>query len=236
MKLFLILLVLFNLPNVYADTTQIKSILQTNYPQLGKVEKVNKADILDLYEVITQGQLFYTDKDARYLISGNIYDAHDRKALRNLTEERSRKLFALDFNGLPFNLAIKKVKGGGQRKMAYFSDPNCGFCQKLERELQTIDNVTLYIFMLSIFPGSDKKVQGVWCSKDQVGAWDKLMLNKVQPPASTCVAPTTKLMELSQKLNINGTPVLVFSDGVLVPGFRPAAELERLLSSASSHR
>ncbi|MBK8570380.1 MAG: DsbC family protein [Nitrosomonadales bacterium] len=227
-KLFLVLLASLSFSYAHADAAKVKDILQKNYPQLGKIEKTNKANILGLYEVVAQGQLFYTDEKAQYLISGNIIDL---KTMRNLTEERSHKLFAIDFNSLPFDLAIKKVKGNGQRKMAYFSDPNCGFCKKLEGELKNVDNVTLYLFMLSIFQGSDKKVQGVWCSKDQVKAWDNLMLNNVQPPAGTCDTPTAKLMELSQKLNINGTPALIFADGVLIPGFRPAAELEKSLNS-----
>lgn len=227
-KLFLVLLASLSFSYAHADAAKVKNILQKNYPQLGKIEKTNKANILGLYEVVAQGQLFYTDEKAQYLISGNIIDL---KTMRNLTEERSHKLFAIDFNSLPFDLAIKKVKGNGQRKMAYFSDPNCSFCKKLENELKNVDNVTLYLFMLSIFQGSDKKVQGVWCSKDQVKAWDNLMLSNVQPPAGTCDTPTAKLMELSQKLNINGTPALIFADGVLVPGFRPAAELEKSLNS-----
>lgn len=230
-KLFLVLLTSFSFSYAYADAAKVKDILQKNYPQLGKIDKTNKANILGLYEVVAQGQLFYTDEKAQYLISGNIIDL---KTMRNLTEERSQKLFAIDFNSLPFDLAIKKVKGNGQRKMAYFSDPNCGFCQKLESELKNVDNVTLYLFMLSIFPGSDKKVQGVWCSKDQVKAWDNLMLNHIQPPAGTCDTPAAKLMELSHKLNINGTPALIFADGVLIPGFRPAAELEKSLNSTVS--
>ena len=231
-KLLLLLLASLSFSHAHADAAKVKNLLQKNYPQLGQIEKTSKANILGLYEVVAQGQLFYTDEKAQYLISGNIIDL---KTMRNLTEERSRKLFAIDFNSLPFDLAIKKVKGNGQRKMAYFSDPNCGFCQKLESELKNVDNVTLYLFMLSIFQGSDKKVQGVWCSKDQVKAWDNLMLNHVQPPVGTCDAPTAKLMELSQKLNINGTPALIFADGTLVPGFKPAAELEKSLNSTVSH-
>ncbi|MBL0037578.1 MAG: DsbC family protein [Nitrosomonadales bacterium] len=227
-KLFLVLLASLSFSYAHADAAKVKDILQKNYPQLGKIEKTNKANILGLYEAVAQGQLLYTDEKAQYLISGNITDL---KTMRNLTEERSHRLFAIAFNSLPFDLAIKKVKGNGQRKMAYFSDPNCGFCKKLEGELKNVDNVTLYLFMLSIFQGSDKKVQGVWCSKDQVKAWDNLMLNNVQPPAGTCDTPTAKLMELSQKLNINGTPALIFADGVLIPGFRPAAELEKSLNS-----
>jgi thiol:disulfide interchange protein DsbC len=231
-KLFLVLLASLSFSYAHADAAKLKDLLQKNYPQLGQIEKTNKANILGLYEVVAQGQLFYTDEKAQYLFTGNIIDL---KTMRNLTEERSRKLFAIDFNSLPFDLAIKKIKGNGQRKMAYFSDPNCGFCKKLENELKNVDNVTLYVFMLSIFQGSDKKVQGVWCSKDQIKAWDNLMLNNVQPPVGTCDAPTAKLMELSQKLNINGTPALIFADGILVSGFRPAAELEKSLNSTISH-
>lgn len=230
-KLFLALLISLSFSYAHADAAKVKDLLQKNYPQLGPIDKTYKTNILGLYEVVAQGMLFYTDKNAQYLINGNIIDL---KTMRNLTEERSQKLFAIDFNNLPFDLAIKKVKGNGQRKMAYFSDPNCGFCQKLESELKNVDNVTLYLFMLSIFQGSDKKVQGVWCSKDRVKAWDNLMQSHIQPPAGTCDTPTSKLMELSQKLNINGTPALIFSDGTLIPGYRPAAELEKALNNASS--
>ena len=214
----------------HGDASAVKDMLQKNYPQIGKIEKVNKANFLGLYEVLTSDQLFYTDEKAQYLINGSIYDL---KTMRNLTEERSRQLFAVDFNGLPFELAIKKVKGNGQRKMAYLTDPNCGYCKKLESELRNIDNVTLYVFMYPIFSGSDEKVKAVWCSKDQIKAWDDLMLNNIQPPAGTCGTPSAKVLELGKKLNANGTPMLVFADGERIPGFLPAAELEKMLNGAA---
>ena len=218
--------------SVHGDTSMIKDTLQKNYPQIGEVEKVNKTNILGLYEVVTKDQLFYTDEKVQYLINGNIYEL---KTMRNLTEERARKLFAVDFNGLPFELAIKKVKGNGQRKMAYLTDPNCGYCKKLESELRHIDNVTLYLFLYPIFPGSAEKVKGVWCSKDQVKAWDDLMLNNVPPLAGTCNTPSGKVLELAKKLNVSGTPALIFADGVLVPGYQTAAELEKALNGTAGH-
>lgn len=210
-----------------SSTAQVKLTLQKNYPQLGEIKQVNKANIMGLYEVVAQGELFYTDEKARYLISGNIFDL---KSGRNITAERSSKLFAIDFDGLPFDLALKKVKGNGLRKMAYFTDPNCSFCKKLEQELTQVDNVTLYIFHLTLFDGSDQKVKGVLCSKNPIKAWDDLMLNNAMPTTGACDTPTMKVAELSRKLNINGTPALIFADGVLVPGFRPAAELEKALN------
>ncbi len=231
-KLFVLLLASLASFCVHASEATIKDTLQKNYPQIGKIEKVNKANLLGLYEVVTRDKLFYTDEKAQYLIIGSIFDL---KANRNITEERSRQLFAINFSGLPFELAMKKIKGNGQRKMAYFTDPNCGYCKKLEAELKNVDNVTLYVFMYPIFQGSEEKVKAVWCSKDQVRAWDDLMLNGVQAPAGTCEAPSAKVLELGSKLNLSGTPALIFADGILVPGYMPAAELEQALNGVAAH-
>ena len=89
----------------------------------------------------------------------------------------------MDFNKLPLDLAVKKVKGNGSRKMAYFTDPNCGFCKKLEHELQSVNDVTLYLFLYPIFEGSAEKVQNIWCSATRSRPGTDLMLNGVQPAA-----------------------------------------------------
>lgn len=231
LRSLLLLLTAFSCACAYANEAQVKTILERDYPQIGKIQQVNKAPLPGLYEVVTQGQLLYTDEKAQYIINGNIFEL---KSGRNLTDERSRKLFAIDFNTLPFDLAIKKVKGNGQRKMAYFSDPNCGFCRKLESELKNIDNVTLYLFMYPVFEGSDVKVRNVACSKNPSKAWDDLMLNNVQPPVGTCNASADKVMELGKKFNVSGTPALIFADGTLVPGYLPGPELEKALNGSAN--
>lgn len=207
----------------------IKDTLLKNYEQLiGPVDQVNKSPIPGLYEVVTGDHIFYTDKTAQYLIDGQMFDLKSR---HNLTEARARKLFVIDFSKLPLELAVKKVKGNGSRKMAYFADPNCGFCKKLEHELESVSNVTLYLFLYPIFPGSPEKVQAIWCSPDPAKAWDDLMLKGIQPAAAKCDAPTEKVMALGRNLKVNGTPALVFANGVVNPGYLPAAELEKALDN-----
>lgn len=229
-----LLLLLLSISFAHAAETDktaaaIKEAMKNNYEQLiGPVEQVNKSPIPGLYEVVTGDHIFYTDENALYLIDGSLIDL---KARRNLTEARSRQLFAVEFDKLPLDLAVKKVKGDGSRKMAYFTDPNCGYCKKLEQELQSINNVTLYLFLYPIFEGSAEKVHAVWCSNDKVKAWDNLMLNGVQPAAGKCDIPTAKVMALGKKLRVNGTPALIFANGVLNPGFMPAAELNKALDS-----
>jgi thiol:disulfide interchange protein DsbC len=228
----LLLLLAISISCAYAGEAEIKSALHKKLPQIGQINQVNKSPVPGLYEVITQDHLFYTDDKGQFLIDGAIFDLQN---MRNLTEERSRKLFALDFSKLPLEFAVKKIKGTGERKLAIFTDPNCGFCKRLEHELQLIDNVTIYQFMYPVFPGSDEKVRAVWCSKDRVKAWDDLMQKDIVPAAGNCDTPTAKVLALGKKLKVNGTPALIFSDGTINPGYLPAAELEKALTAAASH-
>src|SRR5512142_839538 len=168
----ILLLLLLSISFAHAAETDknaaaIKDTLRKNYEQLiGPVDQVNKSPIDGLYEVVTGDHIFYTDKNAQYLIDGQMFDL---KARSNITEARSRQLFAIDFDKLPLELAVKKVKGNGSRKMAYFTDPNCGYCKKLEHELQNVTDVTLYLFLTDVIGGSnsDEKNQGIWCSSDK---------------------------------------------------------------------
>ena len=74
-------------------------------------------------------------------IQGNLIDT---KAKRNLTEERVEKLSAIDFDALPLKDAFTQVRGNGKRKLAVFEDPNCGYCKRFERDLQKVNDVTIY--------------------------------------------------------------------------------------------
>jgi thiol:disulfide interchange protein DsbC len=226
----LLLLLAASISVAYASEADIKNALQKKVPQIGEIKQIQKSPVSGLYEVITQDHLFYTDDKAQFLIDGAIYDL---KNMRNLTEERSRKLFAIDFDQLPLDLAVKQVKGNGERKLAIFTDPNCGFCKKLEHELRQIDNITIYQFLYPVFPGSDEKVRGVWCSKDRSKAWNDLMQDFITPPPGNCDTPTEKVLALGKKLKVNGTPALIFANGTINPGYMPAAELEKALTAAS---
>jgi len=211
--------------NAQADEAKLKGILEKSYPQLGPIEDVTKAPINGLYEVETTDQIFYTDEKGQYLVVGSIYDI---KNGRNLTDERILK-------SLPYELAIKRVKGKGERMLAYLTDPNCGYCKKLEGELKNVDNVTLYRFLYPIFPGSDEKVRNILCSKDPNKTWEDWMLNAVPPPVAKCSTQTEKVSSLGKKLHVDGTPTLIFADGRRVPGYMPVAELEKALNSAAAH-
>lgn len=216
-----------------AQEAQIRKNIAERLPQIKVVDEVSKTPIPGVFELRINGsEIFYTDAQANYLIEGNIIDVRGK---RNLTEERITKLTAVKFEDLPFKDAFTIVRGNGKRKLAVFEDPNCGYCKRFERDLQKVDNVTVYMFLYPIL-GADsvEKSTAVWCAKDKAKAWQDFMVRDV--PVTPGICDTTALTrngEFGRKYKITGTPTLFFVDDTRVPGAADAAQIEKLLAAAA---
>ena len=215
---------------VVAQEAQIRKNIAQRLPQLKGLEEVSKTAIPGIYELRMNGsEIFYTDAQANYLIEGNIIDI---RAKRNLTEERVAKLTAVKFDDLPLKDAFTIVRGNGKRKVAVFEDPNCGYCKRFERDMQKIDNVTIYMFLYPIL-GADSvdKSKAIWCAKDPAKAWQDWMVRDQPASAANCdAAALTRNTEFGRAYKITGTPTLFFIDGTRVPGAVDAAQVEKMLS------
>jgi len=219
-----------------AQEAQIRKTISERIPQLKAIDEITKSAVPGLYEIRVNGtEIYYTDPQGNYLIQGNVIDTKQR---RNLTEERIDKLTAIKFDSLPFKDAFTIVRGNGQRKVAVFEDPNCGYCKRFERDLQKVDNVTIYMFLYPIL-GSDsnEKSKAVWCAKDRAQAWQDWMVREQALPSTVPMCDTTALtrnVELGRNYKITGTPTLVFVDGSRVPGAIDAKQVEKHLADAKS--
>lgn len=212
-----------------ADEAEIKKTMEA---KLGtRVESVTRSGYLGLYEVYADGNVFYTDERASAILVGA--QLIDGKTMKNVTEERIRKLTAIRFSDLPLERAIKVVRGDGKRVMATFEDPNCGYCKRLAKEMQRLDNVTIYTFLYPILSeDSVKKSKQIWCSADRVKAWNDWMVDAKAPAArEDCdTSAVTQNQEFGRKLNISGTPTIFFASGERVPGAMPLQKIEQKLS------
>jgi thiol:disulfide interchange protein DsbC len=215
-----------------ASEATVKAAMQKKYPELA-VESVTKTPQAGIYEVFANGQLIYTDEKAAYLFTNASLIDTDKKV--NLTEERMTRLTAIRFDQLPLDIAFKKVKGKGTRKLAYFGDPNCGYCKKFEQDLAKINDVTVYVFLYPVLgPDSIEKSKSIWCSKDRAKAWDDQLVNGIAPTApGGCDTPIDKILAFGKQKNINGTPTMFFADGQRVPGAIPLDQIEQRLVMAA---
>ncbi len=205
-----------------------------------KVDSVTKAGYFGLYEVYADGNIFYTgEKVTAMLIGGDMIRAPqalnliDLKTNRNITDERMRKLNAIKFSDLPLEQAIKQVRGNGKRVIATFEDPNCGYCKRLAKDLQKLENVTIYTFLYPILSeDSLKKSRQIWCAADRNRAWLDWIIDGKQPGGrDNCdTTAVSKNQEFGRRLNITGTPTIIFADGERIPGAVPLATLEQKLN------
>lgn len=214
-----------------ADEAQVRKAMQAKYPQIA-IESIAKTPMPEVYEVYAGGQLIYTDENVNFIIvDGRMIDV---KSKADLTAERMQKLTAIKFEDLPLALAFKKVKGNGKHKLAYFADPNCGYCKRFEQEINGLTDATVYMFLYPILSAdSVEKSKAVWCSANRAKAWDDWMQKGVAPVAqANCTNPVDKVLEYGRKMNISATPTLIFADGSRVPGAISAERLHQLMEAA----
>ena len=216
-----------------AQEATIRKALAERIPQMDKIDEVRPTPMAGLFEVRIGTDLFYTDAKGNYVIQGELIDT---KARRNLTEDRIAKLTAVDFSALPLKDAFTIVRGDGKRKVAVFEDPNCGYCKRFERDMQNVDNVTVYLFLYPILsPDSAEKSRNIWCAKDKAAAWQDYMVKDKTPAAASCdTSALQRNLALGKKYKITGTPTLIFADGSRVPGAIGAKDVEKHLASAGT--
>jgi thiol:disulfide interchange protein DsbC len=219
-----------------ADEAAIRKAVEALLDNGAKIQGISKAEFPGLYEVrltTSDGtRIVYANEDGSYLFIGSVIDGATQT---DLTEARLRKLNAIRFGDLPLGQAFKIVRGKGTRQFAYFSDPRCPYCRRLDQELTQVDDVTVHVFMIPIIAADSAAVsKAIWCSPDRAKAWLDLMLRGVQPVAkAACDTPIEKNLALARKYAINGTPTLIFADGQRVSGWMPAARLSKMLTDAA---
>lgn len=232
-KLFMSMLVLgFFSGTAYADEAAIRQAVQAQFPE-HKLDSLKKVPFLGLYEVVLGEDVFYVDEKAEYFFFGHVVDAKTRNSLTNDRVQEIKAARRVPLDTLPLQYAIKTVKGDGARKLAVYTDPNCPYCKKLEKELLSIDNITIYTLLYPVLNGSMELSKKIWCAENQIKAWDDFMLRNVAPASKECETPLDALVKSGRENRVSGTPTLIFADGSIVGGLIPAAAIEEKLQSAA---
>ena len=232
LKLFIAILALsFFSAAVWADEEAVKKAIQPHF-EGHKIDSVKKTPYLGLYEVVVGDELFYTDDKANYFFFGHVIDTKTRTSMTNERIQEIKAARRVPLDSLPLQSAIKIVKGDGKRQVAIFTDPNCPYCKQLEKELVNVTNVTIYTLLYPVLNGSMELSKKIWCSGNQIKAWDDFMLKDVAPTGKDCETPLEVLLKSGRENKVSGTPTLIFADGSIVGGMISAAVIEERLNSA----
>ena len=221
---------------VSAGQSELQEKIQARFPT-ATVESVSETQISGLYEVIINDSIYYVDQDFTHLIDGSLIEV---ETMRNVTSERLGQIeedalrkVAIPFEDLPFDMAIKRVFGSGEREFAYFADPNCGYCRKFDDEtLGNLTDATLYLFLYPVI--TDRSIplsRAIWCHADPASAWDDYIFNGVVPASNElCDNPIDSILDFGKEKRVRATPTLFFADGTRVSGALTLDQLEERLN------
>jgi len=201
------------------------------------VQSINESPIKGLYEVVSQGALYYISEDGQFLINGDMYDLDN--GMKNLTstkvDELRRQSTAESFAKIKdFEKDMIVYKADNEKHViTVFTDTSCAYCQKLHSEIADYNKLGITIRYLAFPRGGEQSsayrtMVSVWCSDNPKDAMDNAKKRR-QIESKTCENTVLEQFNLGVALGITGTPSLFLEDGTMMPGYLPAERLLQVL-------
>ncbi|WMP17717.1 DsbC family protein [Thiothrix lacustris] len=197
-------------------------------------DSLKATPLANIFEAKFGGEIIYVSGDARYVLVGDLIDAQTKSSLTEASRSADRQGIMKTIDA---SKTIEfKAKGDEKHILYVFTDVDCPFCVKLHKEVPALNEAGVTVRYLA-YPragvGSPayKKMVNVWCADNKQEALTKVK-NGETIETKECANPVADDFALGQKLGVNGTPALVTADGLMIPGFRPAADLVKMLDAA----
>ncbi|MFZ8955356.1 MAG: thioredoxin fold domain-containing protein, partial [Burkholderiaceae bacterium] len=200
------------------------------------IESIKPSPAPGISEVqIENGPMLYaTDDGAYFFLNGDLHRADGADAI-NLTEERRsvgrrEQMATVSVD----DMVVFSPEGETLDYVSVFTDVTCFYCQKLHREVDQLNAKGIEVRYLAFPRGgidSDgaKKLATAWCAEDQQTTLTELKAG-VELPLNECANnPIAAQYQLGKDLGVSGTPAIVTSTGLMIPGYRPASDLAALL-------
>ena len=197
-----------------------------------KTIAISETPIEGILQVQINSDIVYVTADAQYLLQGQIMDIDTRTNLTDQAKSGIRLSLLTDLNR---DEQISFEPENAKYDLLVFTDIDCGYCRKLHNQVAEYNEEGIAIHYMA-FPragvgsGSFDKFVSVWCADDQKEALT-LAKNGTDPEPQKCENPIAEQYQLGREVGVTGTPALVTSDGTLIPGYMPPAQLRERLES-----
>lgn len=222
--------------NSKLDPELLKAKIKT---KLGlTVRKVEATPVPGIALLITNQGLFYSSYNGDYFIQGKVYSL-----VSEVTDLAEQSLASMRLEGLDvFKDDMIEFKAKDEKYIVTaFTDITCGYCRKMHKQMDDYNNRGI-TFRYLAYPRSGikeqsgdfsqgfKDLRSVWCSEDPAQAMTNAK-NSLQVAYRVCDKPIEGQFNFGRQIGVNGTPALVLSNGMMVPGYQPPEQLEQLLKS-----
>ena len=228
--LFIIFFVIF-MSHTQSDELLISSKINAVLPEEMSVQNIKKSKIENLFVVdIGDLQPIYASKDGEFFFYGELYAVNGNVLLNTTKDEINSKRKSILEKELSEDDFISFKSEDEKYRVIIFTDVDCGYCRKFHNEIKDFNNLGITVDYVA-FPRSGlnsdsyNKIVTAWCSNDPKNTLTK-MKQGIDVNLSTCQDnPVESHYLLGQKIGITGTPAIIKSNGELLPGYLPPAEL-----------
>lgn len=222
----------FAVTDTNKEYKNISTVIRSHNPDAPPIKDIKKTPVSGILEVITStNEVFYVSSDGKFILAGELLELTPKGAT-NHTQKTIDELTKFNFSELKLNDAIMQKKGNGKSVIVTFEDPNCGYCRKLQPELDKLTNATIYTFIVPILGQDSVDVaKDIWCSKDRVKSWNDYLVSKKRPQiANNCETSVfARNVEFAKKHNITGTPAIFLSNGKSFKGYVEAKYIQEAI-------
>jgi thiol:disulfide interchange protein DsbC len=209
---------------VYADAAAITHSLD----RLGVHNAdVQPSPVAGLKTALTENGVLYVSDDGRHVLQGPLYDVGGSQPVNVTNQLLSKRLNALQDDMIVYLAPNEK------HVVTVFTDITCGYCHKLHEQLKDYNDRGITIRYLA-FPRQGlksrvgKDMASVWCSANPKETFDRTMQGEAVAVA-TCKTDISKQYRLGVQYGIQGTPALLLTNGVVIPGYQSPDEMVALL-------
>jgi thiol:disulfide interchange protein DsbC len=214
-------------------------VLSIQGPKTIKILKINPSQIPGLWEVYFNFKgrrtIAYIDYSKKYFVSGAIIDYAKKE---NLTNIRMQELSRVDVSRIPTENALLIGSTSARYKVFVFDDPDCGYCKKLHDEMKKVieknPDIAFYIklFPLPMHRQAYAKSVTIACEKS-LQLMEDNFAGKEIPSKKCALTEVDDNIKLAEEFGITGTPTLVMSNGIVIPGYMEAdALIQKVLDNA----
>ena len=194
------------------------------------IEHVADAPIPGFQSAIVSGQVVYVSNEGKYLLQGTLYDINARK---DMGEQAMKSLRVELLRDIPLADRIVFAPQDPKYTVTVFTDVECGYCRKLHSEIAEINKQGIAVQYVA-FPRMGlasedyRKMVSVWCAADPAKALTDAKSDRAVP-ARECENPVAMEYRLGQRMGLTGTPMILASDGSMLGGYLPPAQLRAAL-------
>lgn len=204
------------------------------------ISSIRQSRLEGFYEItMPGGPTLHMNEGADYFFAGDLF-LINAEGLINATElvkveRRKTMLDELDEADMVVFAPRPELT---KATITVFTDIDCGYCRKLHLEVPELNRLGIKVRYLA-FPragvGSEsyQKAVSTWCADNPQIAMTQAKSGK-EIESKTCPNPVARQYALAGEFGVNGTPAVIYENGMIQDGYLPAAETARRVFDSQS--